>query len=277
MVKTTVYLPDELKQALKRLAEQRQCSEADLLREAVARLTGEAEVPGANDCRSSDRPGPRLPRTSTARSRASAAMIVLDTGGLYAALDATETLHGRAVAALVASTPPRLLSPFVLAEARLPDRNARRAPGAAVARRRGDARCVSARAVHGRGPRSRQADHGALRRPPHRTRRRVGRRDSEPSPYARSPVHRPASLPCAAWSRRQAVPIATADGDSHGQREASDPSHSSRCGDCVRLDGGGRRADPPSLDGLLWSRMFGEDTEFAPRYADERFKRVHGR
>lgn len=43
-------------------------------------------------------------------------MIVVDTGGLYAALDATETLHGRAVAALVASTPPRLLSPFVLAE-----------------------------------------------------------------------------------------------------------------------------------------------------------------
>ena len=43
-------------------------------------------------------------------------MIVLDTGGLYAALDASEALHGRAVAALVASTPPRLISPFVLAE-----------------------------------------------------------------------------------------------------------------------------------------------------------------
>ena len=43
-------------------------------------------------------------------------MIVLDTGGLYAALDANETLHGRAVAALVASTPPRMVSPFVLAE-----------------------------------------------------------------------------------------------------------------------------------------------------------------
>jgi predicted nucleic acid-binding protein len=43
-------------------------------------------------------------------------VIVLDTGGLYAALDANETLHGRAVAALVAATPPRLLSPFVLAE-----------------------------------------------------------------------------------------------------------------------------------------------------------------
>jgi hypothetical protein len=43
-------------------------------------------------------------------------MIVLDTGGLYAALDANEVLHGRAVAALVGAKPPRLLSPFVLAE-----------------------------------------------------------------------------------------------------------------------------------------------------------------
>ena len=43
-------------------------------------------------------------------------MIVLDTGGVYAAVDANEALHGRAVAALVASAPPRLLSPFVLAE-----------------------------------------------------------------------------------------------------------------------------------------------------------------
>lgn len=43
-------------------------------------------------------------------------MIVLDTGGLYAALDAAEALHGRAVAALVAATPPRVISPFVLAE-----------------------------------------------------------------------------------------------------------------------------------------------------------------
>ncbi|MGV3515824.1 PIN domain-containing protein [Luteitalea sp.] len=43
-------------------------------------------------------------------------MIVVDTGGLYAALDANETLHGRAAAALAAATAPRLLSPFVLAE-----------------------------------------------------------------------------------------------------------------------------------------------------------------
>lgn len=41
---------------------------------------------------------------------------MLDTGGLYAALDANETLHGRAVAALIASAPPRVVSPFVLAE-----------------------------------------------------------------------------------------------------------------------------------------------------------------
>ena len=50
MTKTTVYLPRELKQALTRAARQRGRSEADLLREAVARLTGDA-----------DAPAPRLP------------------------------------------------------------------------------------------------------------------------------------------------------------------------------------------------------------------------
>jgi hypothetical protein len=50
MTKTTVYLPDDLKRALKRLAQQRRCSEAELLREAVARLAGEV-----------DAPAPRLP------------------------------------------------------------------------------------------------------------------------------------------------------------------------------------------------------------------------
>jgi len=34
----------------------------------------------------------------------------------YAALDANEALRGRAVAALVAATPPRVVSPLVLAE-----------------------------------------------------------------------------------------------------------------------------------------------------------------
>jgi len=43
-------------------------------------------------------------------------MILLDTSGLLAALDASERNHARAVAALQAATPPRLLSPFVLAE-----------------------------------------------------------------------------------------------------------------------------------------------------------------
>ena len=49
-MKTTVYLPPELKRALTRVARQRRCSEAELLREAVHRLTGEA-----------DAPSPRLP------------------------------------------------------------------------------------------------------------------------------------------------------------------------------------------------------------------------
>jgi hypothetical protein len=50
MQKSSVYLPKALKQALARLARQRKTSEAELLREAVARLT-EAE-----DC-----PAPKLP------------------------------------------------------------------------------------------------------------------------------------------------------------------------------------------------------------------------
>jgi Arc/MetJ-type ribon-helix-helix transcriptional regulator len=45
MTKTTVYLPAELKRALTRVARQRRCSEAELLREALSRLTDEAEAP----------------------------------------------------------------------------------------------------------------------------------------------------------------------------------------------------------------------------------------
>jgi Arc/MetJ-type ribon-helix-helix transcriptional regulator len=45
MKKTTVYLPQELKRALTRLARQRRCSEAELLREAVSRLASESHAP----------------------------------------------------------------------------------------------------------------------------------------------------------------------------------------------------------------------------------------
>jgi hypothetical protein len=45
MTKTTVYLPTHLKRALARMARQRQCSEAELLREAVSRLTDAAAAP----------------------------------------------------------------------------------------------------------------------------------------------------------------------------------------------------------------------------------------
>lgn len=45
MIKTTVYLPLKLKRALTRLAGQRGCSEAELLREAVSRLAGATEAP----------------------------------------------------------------------------------------------------------------------------------------------------------------------------------------------------------------------------------------
>ncbi len=43
-------------------------------------------------------------------------MILIDTSGLLAALDAAQRQHAQAAASLVAATPPLLLSPFVLAE-----------------------------------------------------------------------------------------------------------------------------------------------------------------
>jgi predicted nucleic acid-binding protein len=43
-------------------------------------------------------------------------VILLDTSGLLAALDASQQWHADAAASLNAASPPRLLSPFVLAE-----------------------------------------------------------------------------------------------------------------------------------------------------------------
>jgi Arc/MetJ-type ribon-helix-helix transcriptional regulator len=45
MHKTTVYLPSELKRTLTRVARERRCSEAEVLRQAVQRLAGEAGAP----------------------------------------------------------------------------------------------------------------------------------------------------------------------------------------------------------------------------------------
>lgn len=44
MHRTTVYLPDDLKRALERLAATRRCTEAELVREAVRALTSAAEA-----------------------------------------------------------------------------------------------------------------------------------------------------------------------------------------------------------------------------------------
>jgi predicted nucleic acid-binding protein len=43
-------------------------------------------------------------------------VILLDTSGLLAALDASQSYHTKAAASLAAARPPLLLSPFVLAE-----------------------------------------------------------------------------------------------------------------------------------------------------------------
>jgi predicted nucleic acid-binding protein len=43
-------------------------------------------------------------------------MILLDTSGLLAAIDSSQRTHSQAASALASASPPRLLSPFVLAE-----------------------------------------------------------------------------------------------------------------------------------------------------------------
>jgi Arc/MetJ-type ribon-helix-helix transcriptional regulator len=45
MKKTTVYLPDVLKARLERVAEETRTSEAEVIREAIDRFTGERERP----------------------------------------------------------------------------------------------------------------------------------------------------------------------------------------------------------------------------------------
>jgi Ribbon-helix-helix protein, copG family len=45
MTKTTVYLPEGLKRALAKVAKRRGMSEAELLREAVARVTSDVDTP----------------------------------------------------------------------------------------------------------------------------------------------------------------------------------------------------------------------------------------
>lgn len=45
MKKTTVYLPDVLKAQLERVAEEKQTSEAEVIREAIDRFTNDRERP----------------------------------------------------------------------------------------------------------------------------------------------------------------------------------------------------------------------------------------
>jgi Arc/MetJ-type ribon-helix-helix transcriptional regulator len=45
MEKTTVYLPADLKRAIARLARARKCSDAEVIRDALARLVAASESP----------------------------------------------------------------------------------------------------------------------------------------------------------------------------------------------------------------------------------------
>jgi hypothetical protein len=45
VIKTTLYLPEDLKRALEREAKRRETSEADVVRQAIAAAVGGAETP----------------------------------------------------------------------------------------------------------------------------------------------------------------------------------------------------------------------------------------
>ncbi len=116
MEKTTVYLPSDLRNALKETARARQTSEAELIREGIALVTA-----------GTGPPQPRVPLFAsgdpTLAERVDEVLrgfgersILLDTSGLLAALDQSQRLHEAAAATLLRAAPPLLLSPFVLAE-----------------------------------------------------------------------------------------------------------------------------------------------------------------
>lgn len=85
MVKTTVYLPDDLKAALGHEALRTHVSEAELIRSAVARMLGVEDRPKPRFGRYS---GETLDRRADGRGTCRGvrrALIICDTSGLYAA------------------------------------------------------------------------------------------------------------------------------------------------------------------------------------------------
>ena len=118
MKKTTVYLPPRSSSPPSGVSPADESrARRSFLRQAVLRLTEEAESPEPKlPLFRSNGPSHRFGHRRSVEGRLRRTVIVLDTGGLYAAIDANEDLHGRCVAALVGARPPRVISPFVLAE-----------------------------------------------------------------------------------------------------------------------------------------------------------------
>jgi hypothetical protein len=115
MRRTTVYLQDELKAALERTAAAEGRSEAEVVRLALTAATAEHSYPRPRLplFESGDETGRAGGRGARARLRR---VILLDTSGLLAALDASQRQHESAAASLAAARRPLLLSPFALAE-----------------------------------------------------------------------------------------------------------------------------------------------------------------
>ena len=110
--KTTVYLPEGLLLRVKHLAMRKRVSEASVIRAALEHYTT-VERPRPRDSALRDGPAHRrLGRRSAGLRRA---VIVVDTSGVFAALDRSQSDH-EACGAVLEGDEPLVLSPFVLAE-----------------------------------------------------------------------------------------------------------------------------------------------------------------
>jgi predicted nucleic acid-binding protein len=111
--KTTIYLSLELKTAIKRVAQRRGVSEAEVIRDSIRSAIGEdrPRPRGALFCERSPHRTPRR-RPSHGLRRA----VIVDTSALLAFFDVDEPDHDAVAAVLVDADEPLVVSPYVVAE-----------------------------------------------------------------------------------------------------------------------------------------------------------------
>ena len=112
--KTTVYLPIELKTALRRIALQRGVSEAEVIRESIRQaVMGEDRPRPSGGLYAGKAPIARAGGQAPARVRRA---VIVDTSALLAYFDSHEPDHAAVAGVFEGSTEPLVVSPYVVAE-----------------------------------------------------------------------------------------------------------------------------------------------------------------